>query len=101
MRLRNVVRPAWVLCVALGAIALAGCDKEAKWEGVYVNTKDQSTLELKPEHKAALKMAGVAGDVTWEIAGDDKITVHAGIPIEMFKTSEGLRDQEGTAWKKK
>ena len=31
----------------------------------------------------------------------DKIVVHAAIPIEMFRNSDGsLRDQEGTDWKK-
>jgi hypothetical protein len=45
-------------------------------------------------------MSGTKGDITWEIAGDDKIIVHIPIPMEMFQTSDGLRDTEGTVWKK-
>ena len=103
-----------LLVLALLAIAFApGCkkegetpavdksaDKQAKWLGTYKNTKDSSTLVLQPEHKGTLDMSGTKGDVTWEVAGDDKIIVHAAIPISMFQTSDGLRDEEGTVWKK-
>lgn len=75
-------------------------DKDAKWLGSYKNSKDGSSLVLQTDHKGTLDMGGTKGDVTWEVAGDDKIVVHAGIPISMFQTSEGLRDEEGTVWKK-
>jgi hypothetical protein len=75
-------------------------DKEAKWLGSYKNTKENGTLVLQAEHKGTLDMSGTKGDITWEIAGDDKIIVHIPIPMEMFQTSDGLRDTEGTVWKK-
>ena len=85
----------------VAVLALAGC-KQAKWEGVYVSSKDQSTLELMPEHKAVLKVGAVSTpDLSWEVKGDDKIVVNVPFPIEMFRISGGLRDQEGTEWKKK
>jgi hypothetical protein len=97
-----------IFVLALLAIAFApGCkkgdgaaDKDAKWLGTYKNSKDSSTLVLQTDHKGTLDMAGAKHDVTWEIAGDDKIIVHAVIPISMFQTSDGLRDEEGTVWKK-
>jgi len=102
MRNTRLGRLATCVAVWVGVVSLGGCgSKESKWEGVYTNTKEPGTLELKPEHKGTLKMGPTSGDVTWEIAADDKIIVHALTPIEMFKTSDGLRDQEGTAWKKK
>ncbi len=86
----------------LTAFVLVGCSKQAKWEGVYVSSKDQSTLELMPEHKAELKVGAVSTpDLSWEVKGDDKIVVNVPFPIEMFRISGGLRDQEGTEWKKK
>jgi hypothetical protein len=92
----------------VAAVLVAGCkgggdkpvNKESKWVGTYKNTKDNSTLVLQNEHKGTLDMAGQKGEITWEAAGDDKIVVHAGIPISMFQTSDGLRDEEGTIWKK-
>ena len=74
---------------------------ESKWLGTYKNAKDGSTLVLQSDHKGTLDAAGTKGDITWEISADDKIIVHAGIPIEMFRNSDGnLRDQESTDWKK-
>jgi hypothetical protein len=89
--------------IALAFIVMNGCgSKESKWEGTYTNTKEEGTLTLQPEHKGTLSMAGTPGDITWEIAADDKITVHASVMnITMFKAPDGLRDQEGTVWKKK
>ncbi|HEY2587630.1 MAG TPA: hypothetical protein VGI81_17925, partial [Tepidisphaeraceae bacterium] len=59
------------------------------------------TLVLQTEHKGTLDSMGNKGDITWEINGDDKITVHIPIPIEMFRNADGtLRDPEGTVWKK-
>jgi hypothetical protein len=93
----------------LAGLLVAGCKKDtpkagsgdAKWLGAYKNSKEGSTLVLQPEHKGTLDAAGQKGDITWEIAGDDKIIVHAGIPIEMFRNADGnLRDQESTEWKK-
>src|SRR5690348_16146087 len=102
--------------IALAFVAagpLTGCKKdkdrpaaapasssESKWLGTYKNAKDGSTLVLQADHKGTLDAAGTKGDLTWEVAGDDKIIVHAGIPIEMFRNSDGnLRDQESTDWK--
>ncbi len=86
--------------LAISTLVLAGCgSKESKWFGTYQSAQGQ--LQLKDEHKGTLTMAGTTGDVTWELVNDEKIIVHAIIPIEMFKTSTGLRDQEGTEWKKK
>jgi hypothetical protein len=92
------------------AVLLLGCDGkdkakagggDAKWLGTYKNAKDGSTLVLQTDHKGTLDAAGAKGDLTWEIAGDDKIVVHAVIPIDMIRNSDGnLRDQEGTDWKK-
>jgi hypothetical protein len=88
------------LALFLGGLSL-GCDKDSKWYGTYKNPKDNSTLVLQAEHKGTLDAMGTKGDVTWEINGDDKITVHIPIPIEMFRNSDGsLRDPEGTVWKK-
>jgi hypothetical protein len=98
----------WV-CTVFLMILVTGCNKDnakapsgdAKWLGTYKNSKEGSTLVLGADHKGTLDAAGQKGDITWEIAGDDKIVVHAGIPIEMFRTSDGnLRDQESTDWKK-
>lgn len=91
-----------VAAVLLGGIAI-GCDKDAnaKWYGTYTNTKDKSTLVLEKEHKGSLEMEGKKMDVTWEVTGEDKASVKAGIPIEVFRNSDGsLRDEEGTVWKK-
>jgi hypothetical protein len=86
--------------LSLFVFALAGCgSKESKWLGSYQSSQGQ--LQLKNDHKATLTMAGTSNDATWEMVNDDKIIVHFGIPIELFKTSTGLRDQEGTEWKKK
>jgi len=91
-----------VLAVVMAALFLASCSKESKWEGVYVNSQDKSELELKPEHKGTLKMGSVStSELTWEIKGDDKIVVNVPFPIEMFMVTGGLRDQQGTEWKKK
>lgn len=76
--------------------------KESKFLGSYKNSKDNSsTLVLQTDHKGTLDMSGTKADVTWEVEGDDKIVVHAGIPISMFLNSDGsLRDEEGAVWKK-
>jgi hypothetical protein len=89
-----------VFVMLLGA-CVAGCgDKDAKWYGTYKN-KEGATLTLQAEHKGTLDMSGTKAEVTWETTGDDKIAVHAGIPISMFRNSDGsLRDEEGTVWKK-
>lgn len=101
-----------LMLLATGLVA--GCNKDSakapdakaasadsKWLGTYKSGKDGSTLVLQTDHKGTLDVTGTKGDLTWEIAGDDKIIVHAGIPIEMFRNSDGtLRDQEGTDWKK-
>ena len=80
--------------------ALAGCgSKESKWFGTYQSTEGQ--LQLKDDHKGTFTTNGMSTDVTWELVNDQKIIVHMGIPIELFKTSTGLRDQQGTEWKKK
>jgi len=105
------VRTAFLIPLVLVGIGLViGCNKEqpktapsadSKWLGTYKNAKDGSTLVLQTDHKGTLDAAGSKGDITWEISGDDKIIVHAGIPIEMFRNSDGnLRDPEGTDWKK-
>jgi len=92
----------WTAAILASAIVLTGCSKESKWEGSYVNSKDKSELELKPEHKGTLKVGGVTtSELSWEIKSDEKIVVNVPFPIEMFKISGGLRDQEGTEWKKK
>jgi len=90
----------FTLALLLGGLA-AGCDKDSKWYGTYKNSKDGSTLVLQSEHKGTLDSMGTKGDLTWEVNGDDKITVHIAIPIQMFRNSDGsLRDEEGTVWKK-
>lgn len=86
--------------LSLFVFALAGCgSKESKWFGTY--TSSQGQLQLKDDHKGTLTMNGTSSDITWELVNDQKIIVHFMIPIELFKTSTGLRDQEGTDWKKK
>ena len=106
---RNLFRSFTLAAVWLLAIAfVVGCDNngksaspEGKWLGTYKNAKDGSTLVLQADHKGTLDAAGSKGDITWEISADDKIVVHAGIPIEMFRNPDGnLRDQESTDWKK-
>src|SRR5262245_31839724 len=86
----------------LSLALLSGCpSKESKWEGTYKSAKEGMTIKRLPDHKGTLESAGNSGEITWEIAADDKIVVHAMIPIGMFRTSEGdLRDEEGTVWKK-
>jgi len=80
--------------------ALAGCgSKESKWFGTYQSTEGQ--LQLKDDHKGTFTTNGTSNDVTWEMVNDEKIIVHLGFPIELFKTSTGLRDQQGLEWKKK
>ena len=86
--------------LTLSTLVLAGCgSKESKWEGTY--TSSQGELQLKGDHKGSVTVKGSATDITWEMVNDEKIIVHFGIPMELFKTSTGLRDQEGTDWKKK
>jgi len=102
MRINFRVGGGWVLAVVMGMLLMGGCSKEGKWEGTYVNSKDKSELELKSEHKGTLKVGAVStSELSWEIKGDDKIVVNVPYPIEMFKISGGLRDQEGTEWKRK
>ena len=101
--LRIRISSAWVLAVLATLLAgrVEGCGK-AKWEGTYISSKDQSQLDLMPEHKAILKVGSVSTpDLSWEEKGEDKIVVHVPFPIEMFRITGGLRDQEGTEWKKK
>ncbi|HSU67890.1 MAG TPA: hypothetical protein VLJ39_13525 [Tepidisphaeraceae bacterium] len=75
--------------------------KESQWYGTYKNTKESGTMVLQADHKGTLDMGGTKGDITWEIAGDDKAIIHFGIPMEVFRTKDGdLRDTEGTVWKK-
>ena len=98
----STMRAGWLSLLIVAALALTGCGKEAKWEGTYISSKDKSELELKPEHKGTLKVGNVTtSELSWEIKSDEKIVVNVPYPIEMFKISGGLRDQEGTEWKKK
>src|SRR5215831_2419317 len=95
----------WVIAFVFAALAMNGCgDKDAKWYGTWVNSADQSTLVIKPEHKASLTAMGNSSDVTWEptAGADDKITVNIPFPVAMYYQSDGtLRDQQGAIWKKK
>jgi hypothetical protein len=110
-----------VAIVSITAVALTGCSKSdsqsgagggssssggdatSKWLGTYEQQgKDRMVLVIQPEHKATMGPAGQSpADVTWEIAGDDKINVTMGVPMALFRTSDGnLRDTEGSTWKK-
>lgn len=87
--------------LALSTLVLAGCgSKESKWVGTY-EAPGGMRLELKPDHKGTINALGKPDDITWEIASDEKIIVHTPIPIEMLKTSTGLRDPQSMDWKKK
>jgi hypothetical protein len=76
--------------------------KEAKWLGTYEQqSPDKMVLVLQPDHKGSMAPAGEKGEITWEVAGDDKITIHMGMAMTMLRTSDGnLRDDEGVVWKK-
>jgi hypothetical protein len=112
-----------VATIAIMALALTGCpgkseaqkntgdsstdkggSKSAQWEGTYEQqSADKMVISIKPDHKGSFGPAGQAqSEITWEVAGDDKIIVHIPIPMTMFRTSDGnLRDEEGATWKKK
>jgi hypothetical protein len=114
-----------VATTAIMALALTGCpgksdtqknaadspaadkgasNKSAPWEGTYQQqAADKMILSIKPEHKGTLGPAGESPvEISWEVAGDDKIIVHFLVPMTMFRTSDGnLRDQDGSTWKKK
>ena len=92
-----------VLIVALLTAGFAGgCgDKSSKLYGTYKSDKIGGTLVLQQDHKGTLDMTGTKGDITWELASDDKIIVHIPIPMNLFINSDGsLRDDEGNVWKK-
>jgi hypothetical protein len=74
----------------------------AKWIGTYAQQgKDKMILVLQADHKGSMAPAGEKGDITWEVAGDDKITIDMGMPFTMVRTADGnLRDDEGVVWKK-
>jgi hypothetical protein len=101
--MNHVYRRGIVLVSVLAfLLTLEGCNKEGKFEGTYVNSKEKMTLVISADHKGSLTAYGKPGDVTWEMTADDKIIVHAGMPITMFYTAEGnLRDEEGTVWGRK
>jgi len=83
---------------------LSGCgSKESKLYGTYEDSKEPGKLVLQAEHKATFSMGnGPAGDITWEMAGDDKITVNVLGQQPFYILSDGnLRDGEGTIWKRK
>ncbi|HSV12844.1 MAG TPA: hypothetical protein VLI90_01195 [Tepidisphaeraceae bacterium] len=122
MRISLVSRVLLVTIVSIAAVALVGCSKSdsqtsaggsssagaagdaaSKWLGTYQEQgKDHMVLVLQADHKASMGPAGQApADITWEVAGDDKINVTMGVPMAMFRTSDGgLRDSEGSTWKK-
>jgi hypothetical protein len=77
--------------------------KDAKWLGTYEQqSNDKMVLILQPDHKGSMAPAGQAKQqITWEVTGDDKITVEMGMSSTMIRTSDGnLRDDEGVVWKK-
>jgi hypothetical protein len=99
-----------IVCLAiLAVLSFPGCTKdnpETKWIGTYEQqTKDKMTLVLKADHKGTLagSLGGdKPGELTWEIAADDKIVVHIVLAMSLFRTADGnLRDDEGNTWKKK
>jgi hypothetical protein len=121
MRTSLVKQVLLITIVSIAAIALVGCSKSdsqtsaggssastggdaaSKWLGTYEQQgKDHMVLVLQADHKASMGPAGQApADITWEVAGDDKINVTMGVPMPMFRTSDGgLRDGEGSTWKK-
>lgn len=122
MRISNLRSLCLVATFSIMALASAGCPgkseaqkntadastdkggKSAQWEGNYEQqAADKMILSIKPDHKGSFGPAGQAqSEITWEVAGDDKIILHIPIPMTMFRTADGnLRDEEGSTWKKK
>lgn len=100
------------------ALSLVACDKEEsgtinhshaaqssgsstpKWEGKYINTKENMTLTLMADHRGIMDSdTGTPADVTWSVNGDKMTMTLMSIPTDFFMTSDGnLRDSDGAVW---
>lgn len=124
MNAAHIRRTVAVAAVGLMGLTLAGCPsksnahndaatqagqsgkadaKEAKWLGTYQQqSSDKMVLVLQADHKGSMAPAGEEKqEITWEVSGDDKITIHMGMSSNMVRTADGnLRDDEGVVWKK-
>ena len=45
MQNKSIAAP-WMLAIVTAVLATTGCSKQSKWEGIYINSKDQTQLEL-------------------------------------------------------
>jgi len=94
-----------VVFAALIGLTLSGCSsKESKWEGTYQADQDSTmVIEIDPNHKAVFKDPSGNKEGTWEMSGDDKITIHGEMgSVDLFRNADGTyRDTMSGTWKKK
>lgn len=95
----------WLVTVAVCGLMLSGCgSKESKWQGTYQADQDKSmAIEIDGNHKCVFKDPTGNKEGTWELSGDDKITIHGEMGnVDLFRNADGTyRDSMSGTWKKK